>query len=94
MITHEMNMEQGGLVCWIHNAYVSADARRRGVFSKMYDYVKQRSDADPLVKGIRLFVEHSNNPAQKAYEKLGMLRLDSHEYHENDVSGFEKIAFL
>ena len=66
MITHEMNVEQGGLVCWIHNAYVSGDARRLGVFSnKLYAHIKQISDADPLVKAICLFAEHSNNSAHK-----------------------------
>ena len=88
MITHEMSVEQGGLICWIHAVYVSAEARRLGVFTKLYDYVRQKSEADPLVKCVRLYVEFNNIPAQKAYDKLGMRRLDSYEYNEIDVSGF------
>ena len=88
MMTHEMSFEQGGLICWIHAVYVSAEARRLGVFSKLYAYVCQKSEADPLVKCVRLYVEFNNTPAQRAYDKLGMHRLDSYEYNENDVSGF------
>ena len=40
MMTHEMSVEQGGLICWIHAVYVSAEARRLGVFSKLYAYVR------------------------------------------------------
>ena len=84
MLTYEMNVEQGGLVHMIQSVYVNPEARRKGVFRKLYNFVKERAQADPLVKCVRLYVELENEGAKAVYERLGMSKLDSYEFQEKD----------
>ena len=64
--------------------YVNPEARRKGVFRKLYNFVKERAQADPLVKCVRLYVELENEGAKAVYERLGMSKLDSYEFQEKD----------
>ena len=63
MLTYEMSVAQGGLIHWIQSVYVNADARKKGVFRKLYTFVKDQAQADPLVKCVRLYVELDNYTA-------------------------------
>ena len=73
-------MPLGGLIHWIYHVYVNADSRKKGVFSALHTHVKERAKADPLVKSVRLYVEHENFPAQAAYERLGMDKMENFEF--------------
>jgi ribosomal protein S18 acetylase RimI-like enzyme len=50
---------------------VVPEFRRKGVFKKMYSYVRQLAEEQDIA-GLRLYVETRNSTAQKTYEALGM----------------------
>ncbi len=63
---------RNGTVLWIHSVYVLPEYRGRGVYRAMYEHLKGKVQTDPALKGLRLYVDRNNKPAQSAYEKLGM----------------------
>lgn len=72
MITPEWSDWRNNLVWWIQSVYVLPEFRKQGIFNKMYEHVKsivmQRDD----VAGLRLYVDHTNLPAQQVYKRVGM----------------------
>lgn len=72
MITTEWSDWRNGWFWWIQSVYVREDARRRGLFRLLYEYVREQAQADGAVIGLRLYVEHANRPAQDAYRRLGL----------------------
>ena len=68
---------RNGTVLWIHSLYVIGQARRRGVFKKLYLNLKRQVEQSPELMGLRLYVDKTNKPAQKVYERLGM---NKHHY--------------
>ncbi len=69
---------RNGTVLWVHSLYVIPQARRRGVFKKLYLNLKKQVEQSPELMGLRLYVDKTNKPAQEVYEKLGM----SKEHYE------------
>lgn len=63
---------RNGTVLWIHSLYVVPEARRQGVFRALYTALKERVEALPELKGLRLYVDRRNAQAQAVYERLGM----------------------
>ncbi len=63
---------RNGTVLWIHSVYVVPEARRKGVFRSLYGHLKERVEASPELKGLRLYVEKENTRAQEVYENMGM----------------------
>ena len=72
MITYEWSDWRNGIVWWIQSVYVVRALRRRGVYAGLYEHVKRLADADRGVRGIRLYVDRRNEPAQEVYTRLGM----------------------
>ncbi|KAH3746244.1 GNAT family N-acetyltransferase [Pelomyxa schiedti] len=72
MITLEWSDWRDGVVWWIQSVYVVPEYRKRGVYSGLYGHVKGLAESDPMVKGIRLYVDKRNTRAQEVYTKLGM----------------------
>jgi GNAT superfamily N-acetyltransferase len=72
LITYEWSDWRNGVVWWIQSVYVSAEARRTGVYAGLYAHIKQLAEADAQVRGIRLYVDKSNAIAQQVYARLGM----------------------
>lgn len=72
MVTYEWSDWRNAMFYWIQSLYVAPEHRRSGVFRKMYQYLCQRAKDLPGVAGIRLYVVHTNERAQKAYEDMGM----------------------
>jgi GNAT superfamily N-acetyltransferase len=70
LITYEWSDWRNGVVWWIQSVYVVPEHRKRGVYAGLYAHVKQTADAS--VKGIRLYVDRRNKPAQEVYRRLGM----------------------
>lgn len=68
-------------VLWIHSLFVIPEARRKGVFRKLYLNLKKQVEQSPQLAGIRLYVDKQNKPAQQVYEKLGMNK-DHYELYE------------
>lgn len=78
MTTYEWSDWRNGRVLWIQSVYVEKEHRGKGVYRKMYAFVKkmvQQSEND--FRGIRLYVDKSNHKAQQVYTKLGM---ENHHY--------------
>ncbi len=72
LITYEWSDWRNGLIWWIQSVYVTFDYRRRGIYRRLYDFVKEKADEEGNVRGFRLYVEKENTIAQKTYSKLGM----------------------
>ncbi|MGE0623050.1 MAG: N-acetyltransferase family protein [Pseudomonadales bacterium] len=74
MVTYEWSDWRNGRFWWIQSVYVSADARRQGVYSALHAAVRARAKGDPESCGIRLYVEQDNTVAQQTYRALGMVQ--------------------
>jgi len=72
MLTWEWSDWRDGWWWWIQSVYVDNDFRRRGVYRALYAHVLAMAQADPEVRGIRLYVEQENLNARRTYEFLGM----------------------
>ena len=72
LVLPEWSDWRNGTVLWIHSLYVAPAFRRRGVFRALYGHLRRRVDADPSLRGLRLYVDASNVAAQRTYEALGM----------------------
>jgi ribosomal protein S18 acetylase RimI-like enzyme len=71
-ITYEWSDWRNGWIWWIQGVYVRPEARRRGVFRALYQYISEAARADPEVVALRLYVERENRLAQQTYQSLGM----------------------
>ncbi|MDA0979409.1 MAG: GNAT family N-acetyltransferase, partial [Proteobacteria bacterium] len=71
-VTYEWSDWRNGLFWWVQSVYVEPSVRGQGIFSAMYEQVKQLASEDARVCGIRLYVEKDNQRATRTYEKLGM----------------------
>ena len=72
MITHEWSDWRNGLFWWIQSVYVVPAARRSGVFTALYQYVKKMAQDDNAACGLRLYMEKDNLPARAVYMAMGM----------------------
>lgn len=72
LITYEWSDWRDGVVWWIQSVYVVPDLRRQGIYAGLYAHVRSMATVDPSVRGIRLYVDRRNKPAQEVYRKLGM----------------------
>ncbi len=72
LTTFEWSDWRNGTVLWIQSVYVLPEFRRKGVYSKLYGYIKELVLNDSYLKGIRLYADKSNEAAHKVYQKLGM----------------------
>ena len=72
LTTYEWSDWRNGTVLWIQSVYVEPQYRRKGIYSMLYEYVKNYVIKNSDLKGIRLYADKSNETAQKVYRKLGM----------------------
>ncbi len=72
MITTEWSDWRNGFFWWIQSVYVKPEFRRVGVYSRLYERVREMAQAAGDVRGIRLYVAKENVGAQRVYERLGM----------------------
>lgn len=72
MITYEWSDWRNGVVWWIQSVYVRPEFRRRGVYAGLYQHVRKIAENLETVKGIRLYVDRRNEPAQEVYRRMGM----------------------
>lgn len=82
MITTEWSDWRNGVFWWIQSVYVLPVWRRKGVYSRLYDAVKNAAADDAGICGFRLYVEKENRIAQKTYHALGMRETDYQLYEE------------
>ena len=72
LVLTEWSDWRNGTVWWVHSVFIRPESRRRGVFRAMYEHLRQTVEADPDLRGLRLYVDIRNVKAQKTYESLGM----------------------
>lgn len=80
MTVTEWSDWRNGVVLWIHSVYVVPEARRRKVYSTLYQHLRAQVEHSDELVGLRLYVDKRNEPAQRAYEALGMTRDHYHLY--------------
>ena len=86
MITLELTDWRDGVLWWLQSVYVAEPHRRRGVFRALFEHIAALAQADPDVRGLRLYVERENERAQRVYEQMG-LQPSGHLVYERDWSG-------
>ena len=82
MVTMEWSDWRNGLFWWIQSVYILPAHRRKGIYRRLYEFVKARASEDPHVCGFRLYVERDNTTAQRTYEVLGMEETPYKMYEE------------
>jgi GNAT superfamily N-acetyltransferase len=65
---------RNGTVLWIHSVYVIPPLRGSGVYRQLYLHLKEKVMADQSLRGLRLYVDKTNQKAQTVYAKLGMTK--------------------
>jgi GNAT superfamily N-acetyltransferase len=83
MVTKEWSDWRNGDFWWIQSVYVVKEHRRQGIFRRLFESVKQKSQVEQVC-GFRLYVERDNHTAQQTYRELGM--------HETEYKMFEIIG--
>jgi len=74
LVLSEWSDWRAGFVLWLHSVYVEVSARNSGVFEALYNEVRNRVEADPDLKGLRLYVDKTNQRARNVYQRCGMSR--------------------
>jgi GNAT superfamily N-acetyltransferase len=72
MVTFEWSDWRNKWFWWIQSVYILPEVRGKKIYSRLYDFVKEKARMQADVCGFRLYVEKENAHAQKVYEKLGM----------------------
>lgn len=72
LITYEWSDWRNGVIWWIQSVYVVPSARKQGVYAGMYRHLQSLAKEDKKIRGIRLYVDRRNEPAQQVYTKLEM----------------------
>ena len=72
MVTFEWSDWRNSWFWWIQSVYIQPEARGQKIYSRLYEFVKEKAIESGTVCGFRLYVETDNNRAQIVYEKVGM----------------------
>ncbi|MBE0661574.1 MAG: GNAT family N-acetyltransferase [Bacteroidales bacterium] len=72
LTTYEWSDWRNGTFIWLQSVYVKPEFRGKGVFRSMYRHIKELVSASESLKGIRLYVFHTNENAQAVYRSLEM----------------------
>ena len=72
LITREWSDWRNGWMLWIQSVYVLPDCRKQGIFRVLYNYIKQLVENSHDLKGIRLYVDKTNERAIRVYRQYGM----------------------
>jgi ribosomal protein S18 acetylase RimI-like enzyme len=82
MVTTEWSDWRNGMFWWIQSVYVKPNERRKGIYTGLYNFIRESANKNPTVCGFRLYVETQNSLAQNAYKALGMKKTDYRIYEE------------
>lgn len=83
MVTYEWSDWRCGMFWWIQSVYVKPECRRRGIFRKLYKFLKEKALKEQNVCGFRLYVEQSNDTGQYTYAGVGMKETPYKFYEES-----------
>ncbi len=92
MVTTEWSDWRNARFWWIQSVYVLPQWRRKGLYRKLYQRVKQLAAENRDVCGYRLYVEKENTIAQTTYDNVGMheTRYKMYEELKSGVTFFQK----
>ena len=82
MITTEWSDWRNGMFWWIQSVYIKPNERRKGIYTKLYNFIKESANNNPSICGFRLYVENENILAKNAYKTLGMMETGYRIYEE------------
>ncbi|CAH1386220.1 GNAT family N-acetyltransferase [Candidatus Nitrotoga sp. M5] len=82
MVTTEWSDWRNGIFWWVQSVYIEPNERRKGAYTKLYNFIKESAKNNPNVCGFRLYVEKENILAQNTYKALGMIETDYRIYEE------------
>jgi GNAT superfamily N-acetyltransferase len=82
MVTFEWSDWRCGLFWWIQSVYVRPEFRRRGVFARLYEFLKREASPKPDVCGFRVYVDESNLAAHRTYAGVGMKKTSYDRIYE------------
>ncbi|MEO0652151.1 MAG: GNAT family N-acetyltransferase [Planctomycetota bacterium] len=71
LLTTEWSDWRDGWFWWIQSVFLAPAARGHGVYKAMQAKVVADAQADPDVRGVRLYVEEENAHARRVYAALG-----------------------
>lgn len=71
LTTYEWSDWRNSYYLWIQSLYVEKEYRKKGIFKKMYFYLKNLVENVDYA-GIRLYVDNTNLNAIEVYKKLNM----------------------
>ncbi len=86
MITKEWSDWRNGVFWWVQSVFVKEEYRRRGIYRRMYQFIKQLANEKDDVCGFRLYVEQNNTIAQETYKELGMTQLPYLMFEESKIN--------
>ncbi len=72
LVTREWSDWRAGWFWWIQSVFVSASARRQGLYRALHSEVRTLAAKTPNVVGLRLYVECENKRAMEVYRRMGM----------------------
>lgn len=72
MITFEWSDWRNGTFWWLQSVYVREEFRNCGVFRSLFEHVQGLAGQEAGVCGLRLYVEHEDERAKDAHQRLGM----------------------
>ena len=82
MVTTEWSDWRNGMFWWVQSVYIEPNERRKGIYTELYNFIRESANNNPSICGFRLYVEKENTLAQNAYEALGMMETDYRIYEE------------
>ncbi|WP_019529363.1 GNAT family N-acetyltransferase [Dasania marina] len=85
MVTTEWSDWRNGEFWWVQSVYVQAAWRRQGLYTRLYNKVKQLAQQQGDVCGFRLYVEQDNHIAQQTYKQVGMAETHYKLFEEIDA---------
>ncbi len=86
MITREWSDWRNGVFWWIKSVFLQEEYRRRGIYRRMYEFIKELASGQEDVCGFRLYVEQDNTIAQETYSALGMTQLPYLMFEESKLN--------
>lgn len=82
MVTPEWSDWRNGLFWWIQSVYIKPNERRKRIYTKLYNFIRDSANDNPSICGFRLYVEKTNILARNTYEALSMIETDYRIYEE------------
>ncbi|MGH8496404.1 MAG: GNAT family N-acetyltransferase [Gammaproteobacteria bacterium] len=70
-VTFEWSDWRNGNFWWLQSVYIEEAYRGRGILKQLFNYLMALPEVNTSVRGLRLYVEKSNESASAAYRRLG-----------------------